>query len=181
VAVSVEGMEELTQQIRQHGEQLRALVHELRERAGWSATLSEATALTQVLMEVRQVAEAGYLRAVKVQDERERAVCPAGRGRNSTADSLVIRYRLDRAQAVRDVTAARALDATSGELPTFAHALLDAQITREHVDAALRIVDALQPSIRDRVVEDDVDGDGDGVVADGPDRAAGPRTVVQGG
>ena len=99
-------------------------------------SLGEARAFTDVFVGLRQIGEAGYLHAVQVQDTRERLAAAARRGRNATADALVLAYRIDPAQAVRDLAAARALDADTGALPALAAALLDGRVNRGHVDVA---------------------------------------------
>ena len=100
-------MEDLTQRFRQAADLVRDLAREVQETVGWSASVGEAKDLTDAVQALRGAGEAAYLRAVRIQDERERASCPPGRGTYSTGDCLVFRYRLDRGQALRDVAAAR--------------------------------------------------------------------------
>ena len=107
VAARLRVMEDLTQRFRQAADLVRELAREVQETVGWSASVGEAKDLTDAVNALRGAGEAAYLRAVRIQDERERATCPPGRGKYSTADCLVFRYRLDRGQALRDVAAAR--------------------------------------------------------------------------
>ena len=64
------------EQLQQCAAQLRDLVTGYADSAGWSLSLAEARAFTDVFVGLRQIGEAGYLHAVQVQDAKERRAGP---------------------------------------------------------------------------------------------------------
>jgi hypothetical protein len=99
--------------------------------------------------EMRQVVADGYAAVAAVQaavlgtvrdlDDRPEAV-PGARVGTTAATFLVHKVRVSPGQAHRDVAAAHAIDPDRGELPRLGAALAAGEVSRAHVDVAVRAV-----------------------------------------
>jgi hypothetical protein len=98
----------------------------------WALSDAESRELTAAVAGLRNTAEAAYLRAVRDLDSRPSAVAGARPGKVA---KTFLELRLRRSRAGADVAAAHALDT---DLPLLADALTTGEVSREHVDSAVR-------------------------------------------
>jgi hypothetical protein len=98
-------------------------------------------------------ADALLLKVVRDLDGRPEAV-PGARPGKTAATFLVHACRVSPGQAHRDVAAAHALDPDGGELPELGAALANGEVSRAHVDVAVRAVTRI-PGHLTRAVDDD--------------------------
>ena len=95
--------------------------------------------------------EAGRLGLVRDLDARPTAVAGAAPGRTAVT-FLVHACRVSPGQAHRDVAAAHALNAESGALPQMGAAPASGEVSRAHVDVAVRTLTRI-PTHLTRVVD----------------------------
>ena len=108
-------------------------------RATGTATMSDTECRQAVgaAAELCAAAQSEYLRLLRELDSRPEAVPGAAAGRVART-FLVHALHMSGADAARDVAAARAVDPASGSLPQLGQALEDGQVSRAHVDVAVR-------------------------------------------
>ena len=98
---------------------------------------AEVRAAARAAAALRAQVDAAYLGVVRELDSRPDAV-PGVRPGQAAKAFLVQAVHVESAQAARDVSAARALDADTGDLPSLGAAYAAGEVTRGHVDVAVR-------------------------------------------
>src|SRR5204862_2122554 len=98
----------------------------------WAQSDAESRELTAAAFALLNTAQAFYLATVRDLDSRPGAVAGARPGRVA---KTFLEMRLRRSKAGADVTAAHALDT---DLPLLGEALTAGEVSREHVDNAVR-------------------------------------------
>jgi hypothetical protein len=117
---------------------------ELSDASLWALSDAESRDLVTVAAGVRSAAEAVYLKTVLDLDTRQDAVAGARPGKVAVT---FLRQRLRRTRAAADVAAAHALE---GKLPRLGDALAAGEVSREHVDVAVRTMKRIPQHLRDQ-------------------------------
>jgi hypothetical protein len=128
-------------------EQLRELrqgVEKLCDAAFWAQSDAEAREAVAEALALRASAEALYLRAMLDLDNRPDAVAGARPGKVAVTFA---REKLRRTRAAADVAAAHALE---DQLPRLGDALAAGQVSREHVDVAVRTMKRIPQHLRNQ-------------------------------
>ena len=105
---------------------------ELRDASLWAQSDAESRELVAAAFAIVSSAQSLYLRSLLDLDSRPEAVAGARPGKVAVTFA---RHRLHRSGAAADVAAAHAL---AEDLPTMGEALAKGEISREHVDVAVR-------------------------------------------
>jgi hypothetical protein len=117
---------------------------ELSDASLWPLSDAESRELVVLAAGVRSAAEAVYLKTVLDLDTRPDAVAGARPGKVAVT---FLRQRLRRTRAAADVTAAHALE---DDLPRLGDALAAGEVSREHVDVAVRTMKRIPQHLRDQ-------------------------------
>jgi hypothetical protein len=117
---------------------------ELTDASLWALSDAESRDLVTLAAGVRSAADAVYLKTVLDLDTRQDAVAGARPGKVAVT---FLRQRLRRTRAAADVTAAHALE---DDLPRLGDALAAGEVSREHVDVAVRTMKRIPQHLRDQ-------------------------------
>jgi len=137
----------------------QAALLEVCERPGYAFTENDVTALARAFSGLMSTADAGKLWAV--QELRSRPTTVGGVTGRDVTRFLTEALRETPAQAERDLKAAAALGGPSAVLPVLGAAFAAGEVSREHVDVAVRTMGALPKVLKTKVIpEGRVDQDG---------------------
>jgi hypothetical protein len=117
---------------------------ELSDASLWALSDAESRDLVTLAAGVRSAAEAVYLKTVLDLDSRQDAVVGARPGKVAVT---FLRQRLRRTRAAADVAAAHALE---DQLPRLGDALAAGEVSREHVDVAVRTMKRIPQHLREQ-------------------------------
>ncbi len=132
---------------------IRASVETALAAPTWSLSDAEARQTVADAYAVVAAADALLLKVVRDLDGRPEAV-PGARPGTTAATFLVHACRVSPGQAHRDVAAAHALDPDGGELRQLGAALAAGEVSRAHVDVAVRAMNRI-PGHLTRVVDEE--------------------------
>jgi len=133
---------------------MRRLAAEGMDAPTWSLSDAEAR---QTVADAWAAVQALCLRSVRDLDGRPEAV-PGARVGTTAATFLVHGCRVSPGQAHRDVAAAHAIDPGGGELAQLGAALAAGEVSRAHVDVAVRAMNRIPGHLTRAVDEDGVSG-----------------------
>ncbi len=136
---------------------IRASVETALAAPTWSLSAAEARQTVADAYAAVAAVEALCLRTVRDLDDRPEAV-PGARPGTTAATFLVHACRVSPGQAHRDVAAANAIDPDGGELPQLGAALANGEVSRAHVDVAVRAMNRIPGHLTRAVEEDGVSG-----------------------
>src|SRR5690349_15622819 len=134
--------------------QARELLTDFLERPGFRFLDAEVLANLRAVTELVAVVEAARLGLIAEVGDRPGALPSPGRGK-PVVTYLTQALHESRARAERDVAAATALMSARAELPLLAQALIDGQVSRDHVDVAVSTLGRLPASVKQVRVTDE--------------------------
>jgi hypothetical protein len=126
-----------------------------RPEYAWNGT--ELLANLRAVHELEAVLEAAKLGLIAALDARPELIAEARPGK-AAITYLTRALRLSRSQATRDAAAAAAIASASPELPAMGAALAAGEVSRAHLDIAVKVIDAMPRVVKNLVSEDGVTG-----------------------
>ena len=129
---------------------IRAGLETILSARGWSTPDRDLLLFVKTLARLRSQGDAAHLHLLRMIEERESA---RATGAPSTAAWLRVALRLAPGRAKADVDAAHAADPVTGSLAVLGAALARGDISREHLDTAVRTLGKIPTHLRERVIE----------------------------